>query len=614
MASIRALPDLLINQIAAGEVVERPAAALKELLENASTPARRRSTSTRRRVASSACASADDGGGIAREDLPLALARHATSKIALADDLEAIATLGFRGEALASIASVSRAGAGVARRRQAARVAHRGRRRHRGADRAGRARGRHHGDRRGALLQHAGAAQVPAHRSHRVRALRRGVPAASRWRIPHVGVHAAAQRPRRAPAAAGRTAGARRALLGDEFVGARGARGRRRPATSRIAGFAVRPAYAAQGGGAVRLRQRPLRARPRAVARAARGVSRRAAPRPAAGLRAVARARSAAGRRQRASAEDRGALPRLGRRSTSSCGTRCERALAATAAEQPAVSAAQKLGSRGAHAARWARRRVRRAALARRDLALAQPAAGLRRRSEPSPFYARLFGTAARRRRRRRMGRATMRIRWASRWRSCTASTSSRRTRHGLVLVDMHAAHERIVYERLKSTLDARLPVQPLLVPATFAAEPLEVATAEEHADALADAGLRDGGARSGHARRARRARAARRRRSGRRSRAPCCARCASSAARGCSPSGATSCSPPWPAMARCAPTARSTVPEMNALLREMEATERVGPVQPRPADVVPVDRLPTSTACSCVAARQRCRCYPPFC
>jgi DNA mismatch repair protein MutL len=57
--------------------------------------------------------------------------------------------------------------------------------------------------------------------------------------------------------------------------------------------------------------------------------------------------------------------------------------------------------------------------------------------------------------------------------------------RDGLVLVDMHAAHERIVYEKLKSSFDGRVPVQPLLVPATFGAEPLEVATAEEHRAAL---------------------------------------------------------------------------------------------------------------------------------
>ncbi len=490
MGVIRALSDLLINQIAAGEVVERPAAALKELLENALDAGAAQidvdiagGGIKRMRVA-------DDGHGIERDDLPLALARHATSKIATATDLEAIATLGFRGEALASIAAVSKLAL------------------------TSRAAGRPHAWRlevEGGTVGGIGPAALAAGTTITVEELYFNTPArrkflrteATEWAhcdeafrrlaLAHPQTGFTLQHNARVQyrlIAGGRQARVE-ALLGDPFV-AQGARVEAAAGDVSLEGFAVRPAYAAGPGGQY-LFVNGRHVRDRMLAHALREAYRDILHhdrQPSYALWLTIDPRrvdvNVHPQKHEVRFRDSGAVHQFVRHAV-------DRALAATAAAQPAVSAAERLGIAAARMPPrppFARDDVRASgafaaggtawgsahgqAGAQSGLALAS--------GEPAPFYARLFGermppaAAPGDDDAHPLGFALAQVH---------GTFIVAQNRRGLVLVDMHAAHERIVYERLKRSMADRVPVQPLLVPVSFAAEPLELVTALEEADAL---------------------------------------------------------------------------------------------------------------------------------
>ena len=483
MPAIRALPDQLINQIAAGEVVERPSAALKELLENSIDAGATEVDIALARGGVKLIRVADNGGGIEREDLQLAVARHATSKLATASDLEGIATLGFRGEALASIASVSRVSL-TSRSRDKAHA-------WRIEVDAGEV-----GIPQPAALASGTTVTVnelffntPARRKflrtdateygHCEEAFRRI--ALAQPDVAFTFQHNGSVRFRLL--AQGRRARVD-ALLGSEFAAQAAHVDEQVPGLA-ITGWVVRPAHATTARDAQYLFVNGRFVRDRILAHALREAYRDVLHhdrQPAYALWLAIEPRQVDVNVHPTKTEVRfresGAIHQFVRRAI-------EKSLAATAAEQPAVSAAEKLGVAAARIPPWAP-----AAGSRVDFApLAQQTSMALGAGEPSAFYARLFadretpvaGPDLPNHDDHPLGFALAQLH---------GIFVLAQNRDGLVLVDMHAAHERILYERLKSALDAGVPMQPLLVPATFTADPLDIATADENADVLGELGF----------------------------------------------------------------------------------------------------------------------------
>ena len=481
MRAIRTLPDQLINQIAAGEVVERPAAALKELLENSLDAGATEIEVDLAGGGVKLIRVADNGEGIEREDLMLAVSRHATSKIATASDLDAIATLGFRGEALASIAAVSRLTLTSRSRR------------HDGAH-AWRieVEGGEVGVPQPAALSGGTTATVhelyfntPARRKFlRTEATEYGhcEEAFRRIALSHPDVAFTLQHNgsvRYRLLAQGLRARVD-ALLGDAFA-AQAAGVDEQASDLHLCGWALRPAYASAARDAQYMFVNGRFVRDRVLVHALREAYRDVlhhdrAPAYVLWLAIDPRLVDVNVHPTKIEVRFRhsGAVHPFVRGAV-------EKALAATAAEQPAVSAAERLGVAAALIPPLGARPAFVPQTQQTTMSLAT--------AEPAAFYQRLFGervpTGAGpdlpNEDEHPLGFALAQLH---------GIYVLAQNRDGLVLVDMHAAHERIVYEQLKSALDRALPMQPLLVPVAFAADPLEVAAADENADTLAALGF----------------------------------------------------------------------------------------------------------------------------
>ncbi|MCC6535665.1 MAG: DNA mismatch repair endonuclease MutL [Burkholderiales bacterium] len=489
MSAISVLPDNLIDQIAAGEVVERPASALKELLENSLDAGAADIRVDLIDGGMRLIRVADQGTGIARSDLALALARHATSKIASLADLEQVASLGFRGEALASIAAVARV---VLSSR-----------------RAGDAHGWRIESDGGQTSETVPSSQAlgttievgdlyfntPARRKflkseateyghceeafRRIALARAGVAlsmshnARARWHLKPQSFEERA-----------------RALLGEEFYQASRALDQS-AADLRLWGLIAEPTYSRSGRDLQYLYVNGRFVRDRLLAHALRQAyqdvlhhERQPAYVLALELppRAVdvnvhpskieVRFRDARAIHQFVLHAVQAALSHSGK---SASVARVPAAIDARAEATIAPMATDRFAP--------AQARPQHAFMAQSNLAL-----GI---AQPAGAYELLFGAASSSAERNAAPLAAEIPPLGFALAQFAGVYILAQNRRGLVVVDMHAAHERIVYERLKRMLDEdAIAVQPLLVAVTFAAAAVDVASAEEHADTLRKVGF----------------------------------------------------------------------------------------------------------------------------
>ena len=467
MPAIRVLPELLVSQIAAGEVVERPASALKELLENSLDAGARSLTVQLAGGGTKLIKVTDDGGGIPREELPLALARHATSKIGSLDDLERVASLGFRGEALASIAAVSH------------------------LTLTSRRAGEKHGwtvSASGSGVSKAAPAPLAAGTSVEARDLYFNTPARRNFLKPEATEFAHCEE-----------AFKRIALSRPDVAFTLQHNGRSR--------HHIKPQTLAGRIGAL------LGEEFHAGALALDEASARLRLRGAIGLPTQARASR---EEQYCFVNGRFVRDRLMAHAIRQAyqdvlhhdrypalvlfleidpalvdvnvhPTKTEvRFRDAHAVHQFVFHSVNKTLARAVAGATEARGAVETPAAAFAAQPARQAAMALAT-AEPATFYETLFGQRQPAARLPEAEEAPLGFALAQ----LSGVYVLAQNRQGLVIVDMHAAHERILYEKLKEALDEReIPMQPLLVPVTFPAEALDVATVEEHAALLRTIGF----------------------------------------------------------------------------------------------------------------------------